>query len=101
MNRMEKLEITILKNEVIAEKLIRENRLNEAEKLLRKNVDLKSRSYRTYDLLLKIYRAGDSYNEIIKILNTAIKNSREKGRTYRELRKVTILNELVENISKR
>lgn len=101
MNGMTQFEIIILKNEIIAEKLIKENRMDEAERLLNKNVELKSSSHKTYDMLLKIFRSKDSYNDIIKLLNSAIKNSSEKGKAYRELRKVTILNELVKNINKR
>ncbi|MBN2073692.1 MAG: hypothetical protein JW770_07095 [Actinobacteria bacterium] len=101
MNGNTQLEISILKNEIIAEKLIKEKKPGEAERLLRRNVELKSGSYRTYDLLLKILREKGSYNDVIKVLNSAIRNSKEKEKAYRELRKVAILNELIKNISER
>jgi hypothetical protein len=98
MNRKELIEITTIKNEIVAEKLIEEKKFNEAEMLLERNVKLKSNSYKTYDLLLKIFMGKNSYNDIIRVLNIAIKNSPDKAKVCRELRKVTILNELVKNI---
>lgn len=85
----------ILNNEIKAAKLIKDGVLEEAEIMLIENIGLKSTSHATYDLLLEVYRATNSYRGLIYTLRNAIKRSFQKKEIYRELRKVIILNKMV------
>jgi len=87
-------------NENIAEKKIKECQFDEAEKLLLDNVEKKTSSRRTYQLLIKIYKKKNDYNSIIKTINKAIKYCGEYKKDFKEIKKVMVLNKLLKDIFK-
>lgn len=88
------------KNENDAEIKIREGKFTEAEELLLSNVKNQSSSDKTYQLLIKIYKATGDYKSLIKVVNIAIKNCKKNRKEFKELKKVIVLNKLLKDIFK-
>ncbi|MDD3777508.1 MAG: hypothetical protein PHN32_07885 [Actinomycetota bacterium] len=85
-------------NEAKASKLMEQGKYGKAEKILLQNTKSGCASFRTYQLLFRIYSQDNDYGKIIRILDQAIKCSKEKEKFFRELKRVTILNRLLEDI---
>jgi hypothetical protein len=60
----------IIVNEVKALFFIDNNQLDVAEKFLLKNIEEKTNSALTFNLLIKIYNEKNDYNGLLKTLNT-------------------------------
>jgi len=91
-----KKNINVKINEEEADSYIKNNEYKKAEILLLKNVKEKTSSENTYHLLIKIYRARADYNNLIKIVNLAIKYSDKKK--FKDLKKFIVLNKMLKDI---
>jgi hypothetical protein len=87
----------IIFNELKALFFIDNNQFDVAEKFLLKNIEEKTNSALTYNLLIKIYNKKNDYNGLIKTLNTGIKST-EKKDFYRKLKKQIILSRIINNL---
>lgn len=83
----------IIFNEVKALFFIEKNQFDVAEKLLLKNIEEKTDSILTYNLLIKIYNEKNDYRGLLDTLNTGIKSTAEKD-FYRKLKKQIILSRM-------
>ena len=84
-------------NEIKALLLIDRNKVENAEKLLLKNLQAGTDSILTYDLLIRIYNQKKDYPSLIKTLNTGIKKTSKKN-FYKKLKKAAILSKLLQDI---
>jgi hypothetical protein len=87
----------IIFNEVKALFFIDNNQFDIAEKFLLKNIEEKTNSALTYNLLIKIYNEKNDYTGLINTLNTGIKST-EKKDFYRKLKKQIILSKIIKNL---
>jgi hypothetical protein len=83
----------IIFNELKALFFIENNQFDIAEKFLLKNVEEKTDSILTYNLLIKIYNEKNDYRGLINTLNTGIKSTLKKD-FYRKLKKQIILSRM-------
>jgi hypothetical protein len=84
-------------NEVKALLLIDRNKVENAEKVLLRNLRIGTESTLTYDLLIRVYNQKEDYLSLIKTLNTGIKKTSNKD-FYRKLKKTVILSKLLQDI---
>jgi hypothetical protein len=87
----------IIFNELKALFFIDKNQFDIAEKLLLKNIDERTDSILTYNLLIKVYNEKNDYNGLLMALNTGIKSTIEKD-FYRKLKKQVILSRIIKDI---
>jgi hypothetical protein len=87
----------IIFNEVKALFFIDNNQSDVAEKFLLKNIEEKTNSALTYNLLIKIYNEKNDYRGLLKTLNTGIKSAVRKD-FYRKLKKQIILSRIRKNL---
>ncbi len=66
------------------------NDLDYAEKLLLENLNEKTNSVLTYDLLIRIYHKKNDLSSMLRLLNSAIQYT-DKKEFYRRLRKQIII----------
>lgn len=85
-------------NEDSAYLMINQGKSSEAENLLRQNVDINTSSSRTYQMLIGIYNNKSDYNNLVKIINRAIKCCNENNKDFKELRRIVVLNKLLKDI---
>ncbi|MBM3707700.1 MAG: hypothetical protein FJW69_05075 [Actinobacteria bacterium] len=93
LNSIEK----VRNNEVKALLLIDKNRVENAEKLLLRNLRTGTDSVLTYDLLIRIYNQKKDYSSLVKTLNSGIRTTGKKV-FYRKLKKTVILSKLFQDI---
>lgn len=86
----------IIFNEVKALFFIDNNQFDVAEKFLLKNIEEKTNSALTFNLLIKIYNEKNDYNGLLKTLNTGIKSTIKKD-FYRKLKKQIILSRIIKD----
>ncbi len=89
----------ILKNQKKAIEYLNKNDISSAEKLLDENLKLNTSNNITYDLLLDIYKKQNDYQKMIKTLNKAIKNCKTKAKSYREIKKVLVLDRILKDLN--
>jgi hypothetical protein len=87
----------IIFNEVKALFFIDNNQSDVAEKFLLKNIEEKTNSALTYNLLIKIYNEKNDYMGLLKTLNTGIKSTAKKD-FYRKLKKQMILSRIINDL---
>jgi hypothetical protein len=87
----------IIFNEVKALYFIDNNQFDVAEKFLLKNIEEKTNSALTFNLLIKIYNEKNDYRGLLKTLNTGIKNTVKKD-FYKKLKKQVILSRIINNL---
>ena len=87
----------IIFNEVKALFFIDNNQPDVAEKFLLKNIEEKTNSALTFNLLIKIYNEKNDYNGLLKTLNTGIKSAVKKD-FYRKLKKQIILSRILNDL---
>jgi len=68
-----------------------------AEKILKKNINVRTDSILTYDLLIRIYHHKNDLSSLIRLLNTGIKNT-DKKTFYRRLKKKIMLYKIFNDI---
>ena len=83
----------IIFNEVKALFFIDNNQFDVAEKFLLKNLEEKTNSALTFNLLIKIYNEKNDYSGLLKTLNAGIKSAVKKD-FYRKLKKQIILSRI-------
>jgi hypothetical protein len=87
----------IIFNELKALFFIDKKQFDIAEKLLLKNIEERTGSILTYNLLIKVYNEKNDYNGLLKTLNSGIKST-EKKDFYRKLKKQVILSRIIKDI---
>ena len=87
----------IIFNEVKALFFIDNNQSDVAEKFLLKNIEEKTNSALTYNLLIKIYNEKNDYRGLLNTLSTGIKSTVKKD-FYRKLKKQIILSRIRKNL---
>lgn len=87
----------IIFNEVKALFFIENNQFDVAEKFLLKNIEEKTSSALTFNLLIKIYNEKNDYSGLLKTLNEGIRNAGKKD-FYRKLKKQVILSRIRKNL---
>ena len=87
----------IIFNEVKALFFIDNNQFDVAEKFLLKNIEEKTNSALTFNLLIKIYNEKNDYSGLLKTLNTGIKSTVKKD-FYRKLKKQIILSRIIKDL---
>lgn len=87
----------IKEKELQALLFIENNMIDSAEKILLQNIDAETDSNFTYDLLIRVYEFKEDYQNLIKILNTAIKSAGKKD-FYRNLKKKLIISKILKDI---
>lgn len=87
----------IKEKELQALLFIENNMIDSAEKILLQNIDAETDSNFTYDLLIRVYEFKEDYQNLIKILNTAIKSAGKKD-FYRNLKKKLIISKIIKDI---
>jgi hypothetical protein len=87
----------IIFNEVKALYFIDNNQFDVAEKFLLNNIEEKTNSALTFNLLIKIYNEKNNYSGLLKTLNAGIKSTVKKD-FYRKLKKQIILSRIRKNL---
>ena len=87
----------IIFNELKALFFIDKNQFDIAEKLLLKNIEEKTDSILTYNLLIKIYNEKNDYKGLLMALNTGIKSTLKKD-FYRKLKKQIVLSRIIKDL---
>jgi hypothetical protein len=87
----------IIFNEVKALFFIDNNQFDVAEKFLLKNIEEKTGSALTYNLLIKIYNEKNDYSGLLRTLNMGIKSTIKQD-FYRKLKKQIILSRIRKNL---
>jgi hypothetical protein len=87
----------IIFNELKALFFIDNNQFDIAERLLLKNIEEKTGSVLTYNLLIKIYNEKNDYKGLLMALNMGIKSTVKKD-FYRKLKKQIILSRIIKDL---
>jgi len=87
----------IIFNELKALFFIDKNQFDIAEGLLLKNIEERTDSILTYNLLIKVYIEKNDYNGLLMTLNNGIKSTVEKD-FYRKIKKQVILSRIIKDI---
>ena len=87
----------IIFNELKALFFIDKNQFDIAERLLLKNVEEKTDSILTFNLLIKVYNEKNDYRGLLMSLNTGIKSTVKKD-FYRKLKKQIILSRIIKDL---
>ncbi len=87
----------IIFNEVKALFFIENNQFDVAEKFLLKNIEEKTSSALTFNLLIKIYNEKNDYSGLLKTLDEGIRSAVKKD-FYRKLKKQIILSRIRKNL---
>jgi len=87
----------IIFNEIKALLFIDNNQFDVAEKFLLKNIEEKTNSALTYNLLVKIYNEKNDYRGLLNTLSTGIKSNVKKD-FYKKLKKQIILSRIINNL---
>ena len=87
----------IIFNELKALFFIDKNQFDIAEGLLLKNIEEKTGSILTYNLLIKIYNEKNDYKGLLMTLNTGIKSTVKKD-FYRKLKKQIVLSRIIKDL---
>jgi hypothetical protein len=87
----------IIFNELKALYFIDKNQFDIAEGLLLKNIEERTDSTLTYNLLIKVYNKKNDYNGLLMTLNTGIKSTAKKD-FYRKIKKQVILSRIIKDI---
>ena len=87
----------IIFNEAKALFFMENNQFDVAEKFLLKNIEEKTDSTLTYNLLIKIYNEKNDYMGLLNILNIGIKSTVKKD-FFRKLKKQIILSRILRDL---
>jgi hypothetical protein len=87
----------IIFNELKALFFIDKNQFDIAEGLLLKNIEERTDSILTYNLLIKVYNQKKDYKGLLMTLNTGIKSTVEKD-FYRKIKKQVVLSRIIKDI---
>jgi hypothetical protein len=87
----------IIFNELKALFFIDKNQFDIAERLLLKNIEERTDSILTYNLLIKVYNEKNDYNGLLMTLNLGIKSTGKKD-FYRKLKKQVILSRIIKDL---
>jgi len=80
-----------------ADRVLKKERLANAEKVLNNNLNTGTKNLLNYDLLLAIEKKRDNYSGVISILEDAINYSDNKEK-YKKLRKKIIMNKILSDM---
>lgn len=87
----------VKKSDKRADRVLKKERLANAEKVLNNNLDTGTKNLLNYDLLLAIEKKRDNYSGVISILEDAINYSDNKEK-YKKLRKKIIMNKILSDM---